>query len=175
MNNEEVKDTEQEQEMNEQQQEAVEQSTEVEELKQQLQEKEDSYLRLFAEFDNFRKRSAKERIEQGKLAGKDIIADFLPVLDDIYRAQANISESTDVDGVKQGVELILNKLLTVLSNKGLAAMEVVGEPFDPEIHEAITEIPAPSDDLKGKVVDQVEKGYRLNDVIIRYPKVVVGK
>lgn len=152
-----------------------EEKTRIEELEQQLQEKEEAYLRLYAEFDNFRKRSAKERIEQTKTAGRDIILDLLPVLDDINRAQVTMEDADDVEGVKEGVELILNKLWTMLSNKGLAVMEVIGEEFDAEIHEAVTEIPAQNDDQKGKVVDQVEKGYTLNGKIIRYPKVVVGK
>lgn len=147
----------------------------IEQLEEQVKQKENDFLRLYAEFDNFRKRSAKERIEQSKVAGRDVIADFLPVLDDINRAQATIESAENIDGVKEGIELILNKLWTTLSNKGLTVMEVVGEPFDPELHEAITEIPAPNDEMKGKIVDQVEKGYKLNDVIIRYPKVVVGK
>lgn len=147
----------------------------IEQLEEQVKQKENDFLRLYAEFDNFRKRSAKERIEQSKVAGRDVIADFLPVLDDINRAQATIESAENIDGVKEGIELILNKLWTTLSNKGLTVMEVIGEPFDPELHEAITEIPAPNDEMKGKIVDQVEKGYKLNDVIIRYPKVVVGK
>lgn len=147
----------------------------IEELENKVKEKEDAFLRLYAEFDNFRKRSAKERIEQSKLAGRDVIMDFLPVLDDINRAQATIDSAESLDGVKEGIELIINKLWTTLSNKGLSVMEVIGEEFDSEIHEAITEIPAQNEDMKGKVVDQVEKGYKLNDVIIRYPKVVVGK
>lgn len=145
------------------------------ELETKLKEKEDAYLRLFAEFDNFRKRSAKEKIELSKTAGKDVIKDFLPVLDDIHRAHANIDKSDDIAGIKEGINLILDKFGKVLSNKGLEEMNVIGEKFDAEFHEAITEIPAPSEEQKGTIIDEIEKGYRLNEVIIRYPKVVVGK
>lgn len=145
------------------------------ELENKLKEKENAYLRLYAEFDNFRKRSAKEKIELSKVAGKDVIKDFLPVLDDIHRANTNIGKSDNVEGIKEGVNLILDKLWKVLSNKGLEEMKVIGEKFDAEMHEAIAEIPAPNEEQKGIILDEVEKGYRLNDIIIRYPKVVVGK
>lgn len=147
----------------------------IEELEQQVKEKDEAFLRLYAEFDNFRKRTAKERIEQSKVAGKDIIIDFLPILDDFYRAKATIDSAENIEGVKEGLELILSKLWTTLTNKGLTVMDVVGDNFDSEIHDAVTEIPAPNNEMKGKIVDQVEKGYKLNDVIIRFPKVVVGK
>ncbi len=146
-----------------------------EELEIQLKEKSDAHLRLYAEFDNYKKRVAKERIELFKTAGQDVIRDLLPVLDDLNRAKQNMNDASDVEALKDGVELIINKLYTALSNKGLSAMETVNEVFDPEIHEAVTEIPAPTEEQKGKVVDELEKGYKLNDKIIRFPKVVVGK
>jgi len=149
--------------------------SQLELLEQKLKEKEDSFVRLFAEFDNFRKRSAKERIEFSKMASKDVLLDFLPVLDDINRAHENIDASNNIEAIKEGVDLIWDKLWKVLKAKGLEEMDVIGEPFDPEVHEAITEIPAPTEAQRGSVIDQVERGYKLNDKIIRYPKVVVGK
>lgn len=162
-------------EQQEQQEVEQEELSPLEEAEIKLKEKEDAYLRLYAEFDNFRKRSAKEKIELKKVAGKDVIQDFLPVLDDINRAHVNIDASDDLVAVKDGVDLILDKLWKVLSAKGLEEMKVIGEVFNPEFHEAITEIPAPTEEQKGTILDQVESGYKLNDVIIRYPKVVVGK
>ncbi len=167
----------QEFELNEEmEQELVEETSvnEIEQLKEELKAKTDENLRLLAEFDNFRKRTAKERIEFSKVAAKEVIEDFLPVLDDLDRAMVTIHESNDVAAIKSGVELIEGKMRKVLLENGLKEMESKGKEFDPEIHEAITKIPAPTDDLKGKVVDEVEKGYTLNDKIIRYPKVVVG-
>ena len=147
----------------------------VEELKQQLAEQKEKYLRLFADFDNYKKRTAKERIELLNTAGKDIILSVIPVIDDFERAIAGAEDATDVDSVKEGMLLIKNKMFSVLQQRGLKQMESKGQDFDAEQHEAITEIPAPSDDMKGKVIDEVEKGYMMNDKIIRYAKVVVGK
>jgi len=143
-------------------------------LKQELSIANDRYLRLYAEFDNFRRRTAKEREEARKEEGKDVMVALLPVLDDFERAQRSLENSTDVAAVKEGVALIQNKLKSVLSQKGLKEMQSIGTAFDPEIHEAITNIPAPSDDLKGKVVDEMEKGYYLNDKVARFAKVIVG-
>lgn len=143
-------------------------------LKQELGLANDRYLRLYAEFDNFRRRTAKEREEARKTEGKDVIVALLPVLDDFDRAIRSIENSTDINALKEGVVLIQNKLKNVLSQKGLAEMQSIGAEFDPEIHEAITNIPAPSDDLKGKVVDEMEKGYYLNDKVARFAKVIVG-
>ena len=148
--------------------------TSMDALEAELNESKDKYLRLAAEFDNFRKRTAKERIELFQTAGKDIITDLLDVLDDIDRASGELDESKDKH-LKQGVGLIFNKFKNILQSKGLKAMEAKGEVFDPELHDAITEIPAPTEDLKGKVVDEISKGYYLNDKIIRHAKVVVGK
>ena len=141
----------------------------------ELKEEKDKFLRLFAEFENYKKRTAKERIELFKTAGQDIMTSMLPILDDFDRALIEISKSEDKELLK-GVELINNKLRNVLEAKGLTFIEVKeGADFDAEIHEAITQIPAPSEDLKGKIVDVIEKGYKLGEKIIRHPKVVVGQ
>jgi len=146
---------------------------ENEELKIEILEKEDKFLRLYSEFDNYRKRTSKERIDLLKNASKEIITEILSVIDDFERALENIS--TEDDSVKEGIELIFNKLKGILSNKGLKNMDSMGQNFDPDIHEAVTQIPAPTEDMKGKVVDVIEKGYYLNDKVIRFAKVVVGK
>lgn len=144
-------------------------------LEAELRESKDKYMRLAAEFDNFRKRTAKERIELFQTAGRDVITDLLDVLDDADRAQAEFEKSGDNGALKDGVKLVFNKLRNILQSKGLKPMEAIGKDFDPDLFEAITEIPAPTADLKGKVVDEVTKGYYLNDKIIRHAKVVVGK
>lgn len=140
----------------------------------ELEEQKDKYLRLFAEFDNFKRRSAKERIDLIQTAGKDVIVSLLEVMDDCDRAEKQMQTSEDVASIKQGIGLVFGKLRTTLSNKGLKPMQSINTEFDVEKHEAITEVPA-GDDMKGKVVDEVEKGYYLNDKIIRFAKVVVGK
>jgi molecular chaperone GrpE len=145
-----------------------------EKLQAELEEQKDKYLRLFAEFDNFKRRTAKERIELIQTAGKDVIVSMLEVMDDCDRAEKQMQTSEDVVSIKQGIGLVFGKLRTTLSNKGLKAMKSINTEFDVEKHEAITEVPA-ADDMKGKVVDEVEKGYYLNDKIIRFAKVVVGK
>lgn len=134
----------------------------------------DKYLRLYAEFDNFRRRTIKEREEARKIEGKDVIVSLLPVLDDFERALRAMESATEVAPVKEGVQLIQQKLKNTLAQKGLKEMESINTPFDPEVHEAITNIPAPTDDLKGKVMDEMEKGYLLNDRVIRFAKVIVG-
>jgi molecular chaperone GrpE len=149
--------------------------TGLEKLQQEAGEWKDKYIRLVAEFDNFRKRSAKERIELIQTAGKDVIVSLLDVMDDCERAQKQIETSDDVAANKEGVLLVFNKLRSVLQSRGLKAMESVDKEFNPDLHEAITEVPAPSGKLKGKVIDEVQKGYYLNDKIIRFAKVVVGK
>ncbi|MCW3114014.1 MAG: nucleotide exchange factor GrpE [Segetibacter sp.] len=148
---------------------------EVEKLKAEIQEQKDKYLRLFAEFDNYKRRTAKERIEQMQTAGKEVITSMLDVLDDCDRAEKQLQSTTDLDQIKEGVQLVFNKLRTTLQSKGLKPMQSIKTDFDVEKHEAITEIPAPTEDLKGKVVDEVTKGYYLNDKLIRFAKVVVGK
>jgi molecular chaperone GrpE len=150
-------------------------TSEKEQLRADLEKEKDKFLRLFAEFENYKRRTSKERVELFKTAGQDVISSMLPVLDDFDRAMTEINKAKDKELLK-GVELIHNKFKETLRAKGLEQMEVKeGDTFDAEIHEAITQIPAPSDKLKGKVVDVVEKGYKLGDRIIRYPKVVTGK
>ena len=152
-----------------------EEDEKLQQLENQLKESNDKYLRLVAEFDNFRKRNAKERIELIKSAGEDIIRSLLDVVDDSERAAKQLETSEDLALIKEGINLVFNKLKNTLQNKGLKAMESKEQDFDTELHEAITEIPAPSEDLKGKVIDEVQKGYYLNDKIIRHAKVIIGK
>lgn len=142
---------------------------------QELNEMRDKYLRLVAEFDNFKKRNAKERIELMQTANKEVINALLPVLDDADRAAKQLETSQDINIIKDGVTLVFNKLRSTLQSKGLKAMESMHTEFNADLHEAITEIPAPNEALKGKVVDELEKGYYLNDKLIRHARVVVGK
>lgn len=148
---------------------------EIEKLKAEVQELKEKYLRQAAEFDNFRKRTAKERLELIQTAGKDVIISLLEVLDDFDRADKQLEASNDVEALKEGVRLVHTKLLSSLQAKGLKAMQSIGAEFNPDHHEAITEIPAATEEMKGKVVDEIQKGYYLNDKIIRFAKVVVGK
>jgi len=147
----------------------------IESLEKEILELKDKHLRLFSEFDNFRKRTTKERIELFKSAHADLMLDLLPVMDDFQRAIKSFEDVNDVDSIKEGIDLIKNKFQKTLEKKGLKCMEAQGKDFDTDFHEAITEIPAPTEDLKSKVVDVVEKGYTLNDKVIRYAKVIVGK
>lgn len=141
----------------------------------ELGDMKDKYLRLYAEFDNYRKRTLKERHDLIKLAGQDVIKAILPAVDDMDRA-IRIADADDNDEtVPEGIRLVYNKLLKSLEQQGVKPMETTGATFDPELHEALTKIPAPTDDLKGKIIDTVERGYYLNDKIVRYPKVVVGE
>lgn len=155
--------------------EPIENESAYEKLQMELTEQKDKYLRLYAEFDNFRRRTAKERIELMQTAGKDVIVSLLDVLDDCDRAEKQMQQTTDIKQVKEGIQLIFSKLRNIMQAKGLKAMESIHTDFDVEKHEAITEIPAPTSKLKGKVVDEVQKGYYLNDKIIRFAKVVTGK
>lgn len=134
----------------------------------------DKYLRLFAEFDNYKRRTQKERIELLQTAGKDVVSSLLPVLDDFDRALKATENTTEVDAIREGIILVQTKLKSILTQKGLKEIESLHAVFDTDVHEAITKIPSPSDDLKGKVVDELEKGYTLNDKVIRFAKVVVG-
>ena len=143
-------------------------------LKEQLTEINDKYLRLYSEFDNYRKRTIKEKSDLYKTASSDLILALLPVLDDFKRANKAFEESEDIKAIKDGIELIFNKFKSTLNMKGVKEMETIGEVFDTEFHEAITQIDA-SEDMKGKIVDEIEKGYFLNDKVLRYAKVVVGK
>ncbi len=149
--------------------------SEVEQLQTQLQEQKDKYLRLMAEFDNFRRRTAKENLELRQTASKDVVISLLDVLDDVDRAEKQLHGKDDIEVQKEGVQLVFNKIRSALQNKGVKAMESINTDFDVEKHEAITEVNAPTEALKGKVLDEVQKGYYLNDKIIRFAKVVVGK
>lgn len=144
-------------------------------LENQLQEQRDKYLRLVAEFDNYRKRIAREKLDLIQTANKEVIISLLDILDDCDRAAGQMEDSDDIDSVKEGAFLIFNKLKNQLQALGLKEMESLHEDFDAELHDAVTEVPASSKDLKGKVIDNVQKGYYLNDKLIRHAKVVVGK
>lgn len=149
-------------------------SEELEELKIKNAELNDKFLRLFSEFDNFRKRTLRERIELTKTASTEIIMALLPVMDDFDRAFKALEDTDNKDNFKEGITLIHNKFKSALTAKGLQVMKSIGETFDTDFHEAITEIPAPDKSMKGKIIDEVEKGYMLGDKVIRYAKVVVG-
>lgn len=144
-------------------------------LTEELAEQKDKYIRLYAEFDNYRRRTMKEKEDLIKTAGQGVIKDLLPVIDDMERAKAAFSASNDLEALQNGFELIMQKFMQTMLNKGLKEMTSTGEDFNPEWHEAIAEIPAPAEEQKGKVIDTTEKGYYLNEKIIRYAKVVVGK
>ena len=148
---------------------------ETEKLKAEVQEQKDKYLRLMAEFENFKRRTSKERLELIQTAGKDILVSLLDVLDDVERAEKQLQTNADIEIQKEGIQLVFNKIKSSLQSKGLKVMESINTEFDVEKHEAITEIPAPTEALKGKVLDEVQKGYYLNDKLIRFAKVVVGK
>ena len=148
---------------------------EIEELKAQLEEQKDRYLRLSAEFDNYRKRTLKERSDMLKTVNGDTLSGMLPVLDDLERAMQSMQKATDVDAVREGVVLIYNKIQEFLKNKGIVEIDAMNQVFDTDLHEAITKIPAPTEDLKGKVVDVIQKGYKIDTKVIRYAKVVVGE
>src|SRR5690606_7961869 len=143
-------------------------------LEAELQEANDKYLRLYAEFDNYKRRTSKERLELLQTAGKEVISDLLSTLDDFDRALKAMETTDNVESIKEGILLVSQKLNKVLQQKGLKAMDSINQPFDADIHEAITKVPAPSEELKGKVIDEIEKGYYLNDKVLRYAKVVVG-
>lgn len=153
----------------------IEEDAELESLKSELEDTKDKLLRKVAEFDNFKRRNAKERLELIQTAGREVISELLDVLDDCERAQKQMETSKDISAIKEGVMLVFNKLRNTLQARGLKPMDTLNTEFNPDLHEAITEIPAPSEELKGKVIDEVMKGYYLNDKIIRHAKVVVGK
>lgn len=160
----------------EQQTEISDQSAQqIEELTQQCADLNDKNLRLMAEFDNYRKRTLKERSDLIKTAGENILSNMLPLVDDFERALKAMETSEDVNAVKEGVDLIYNKFVAFLMQNGVKAIPTENETFDTDLHEAITTFPAPSEDLKGKIVDCVSKGYTLNDKVIRFSKVVVGE
>lgn len=149
--------------------------SELDSLKAELQEQKEKYIRLYAEFDNFKRRNAKERVELIQTAGRDVIQSMLEVVDDCDRAERQMQKTDDLSQIREGIQLIFTKLRNNLAAKGVKEMKSIGEEFNPDIHEAITEIPVTDESMKGKVVDEVEKGYMLNEKIIRFSKVVVGK
>ena len=142
-------------------------------LEDQLAEAKDKYLRLYADFENFRRRTAKEKIEMIQNASEGLIKDLIPVIDDFERANKSFEAVTEIEPLKEGIALIFNKLQKTLASKGLKSMDSKGQDFDVELHECITQFAA-GDDNKGKVIDEIEKGYSLNEKVIRYAKVVVG-
>jgi molecular chaperone GrpE len=147
-----------------------------EQLQEDLAKEKDKFVRLFAEFENYKKRTTKERIELFKTASQDVMVSMLPVLDDFERALMHIEEDKEAEELRKGVLLIYNKLVSTLEQKGLSKIEInQGDVFNADNHEAVTQIPAPSEDLKGKIIDVVERGYKLGDKVIRFPKVVIGQ
>lgn len=147
----------------------------IEELEQQLAVANDKYLRLSAEFDNYRKRTLKEKMELTKNAGEKLLADILPVVDNFERALASMEKSDDIEAVREGIKLIYSGFKDFLSQNGVKEIDCQNSAFDTDVHEAVTKIPAPTPDLKGKVVDCIQKGYTLNDKVMRFAKVVVGE
>lgn len=168
-----------EEQINTQQETQVEETpqfTVEEQLQEELKTEKDKFLRLFAEFENYKRRTAKERIELFKTASEDVMVSMLPILDDFERALTHIDEDKEAEELRKGVLLIYQKLLTTLGQKGLSQIKVAqGDVFNADNHEAVTQIPAPSKDLKGKIIDVIEKGYALGDKVIRFPKVVIGQ
>ena len=153
-----------------------EEKNELEVMTDKYNEINDKYLRLYSEFENFRKRTQKEKLELYKTAGEDIMNAMLPVLDDFERAMKSMEGAEDVKSVKDGIDLIHQKFFKTLSQKGLKAIDShIGKEFDVDLHEAIANVPAPDKKLKGKIIDETEKGYMLNDKVIRYTKVVIGE
>jgi molecular chaperone GrpE len=147
----------------------------IKELNEKFSLMNDKYLRLSAEFDNYRKRTLKEKIDLTHSAGHTVIKNLLPVVDDIERAMENIEKTDDLESVKKGMELIYIKFYNFLKQEGIEPIEAVGKEFDTDEHEAMTKIPAPKEELKGKVVEEIQKGYKANDQILRHSKVVVGE
>ena len=161
---------------NETTQEETETVSVEEQLQEEVKKEKDKFLRLFAEFENYKKRTTKERIDLFKTAGQDVMVAMLPVLDDFERALNHIEDDKEAEDLRKGVLLIYQKLLSTLEQKGLSVIKVEqGDTFNADDHEAITQIAAPSDDLKGKIIDVIEKGYKLGDRVIRFPKVVIGQ
>ena len=176
MTNEPIDSTEMEnqEELTTEKTETVELSAE-ETLKAQLEAVNDKYIRLLAEFDNFKRRTAKERMDLYKVANEDSLKSMITVLDDFDRAQKSVETAVDMEAVKEGLKLVHHKLKSTVTAQGLKEMEnTIGSAFNTDLHEAVTNIPAPTEDLKGKVIDELEKGYTLNDKVIRFAKVVVG-
>lgn len=175
-NNEQATNLQQEQENAAEESALADNVTEgVEEMKKKYDELNDSHLRLMAEFDNYRKRTLREKAELIKNGGEAALKNLLPVIDDFERALQNIRNSEDVEAVKEGVDLIYSKFMAYLNQQGVKVIEAVGQPFDTELFEAIATIPAPEPGLKGKVLDCVQTGYTLNERVLRHAKVVVGE
>ena len=151
-----------------------EEGAEFGKVQQELAEMKDKYLRLYSEFENFRRRTSKEKIELIGSANEQLMVSLLPVIDDMERSKQSLETATDVTALKEGIDLVFNKFFKTLESKGLKPLDSKGKEFNADIHEAITQIPAPSDDLKGKIVDEIEKGYYLNEKLIRVAKVVIG-
>jgi molecular chaperone GrpE len=161
---------------NEVKQEQVETVSVEDQFKEEIKNEKDKFLRLFAEFENYKKRTTKERIDLFKTASQDVMVAMLPVLDDFERALNHIEEDKEAEEVRKGVLLIYQKLLSTLEQKGLSVIQVEkGDTFNADDHEAVTQVAAPSKDLKGKIIDILEKGYKLGDKVIRFPKVVIGQ
>lgn len=154
--------------------ELVAEAAVVDTASRELAELKDKYLRLYADFENFRRRTAREKLDLIGNANEGLLQALIPVVDDFERAMQSIENTNDVTALKEGVSLIYTKLFKTLEGKGLKPMTAKGEPFDADLHESVTQFPAPSDDLKGKVIDEIEKGYYLNDKVIRFAKVIVG-
>ncbi|MBI4647969.1 MAG: nucleotide exchange factor GrpE [Bacteroidia bacterium] len=165
----------QEQEQKQEQEQATKEDIPQKSPEETIKEFQDKYLRLAAEFDNYRKRTLKEKMELIKTAGEDILINILPVIDDFERAQQSISSATDIEPVKQGINLIYNKFIDFLKQRGIKEIEAKEKEFNTEFHEAVTKIPVTEEALKGKIVDVIEKGYFLHDKVIRYSKVVIGE
>ncbi|WP_406684510.1 nucleotide exchange factor GrpE [Seonamhaeicola sp. MEBiC1930] len=154
----------------------VEEQTLEEKLQDEVKQEKEKFLRLFAEFENYKKRTSKERLELFKTAGEEVMVALLPIIDDFERALTHIEEDKEAEELRKGVVLIYQKMLTTLEQKGLSAIKVEkGDDFNADNHEAVTQIPAPNEDLKGKIIDVIEKGYQLGDKVIRFPKVVIGQ
>ena len=171
-----ILENQEEQSENEEENEGLdEESTDISDKDSQIAELKDKYLRLAAEFENYKRRTVKEKLNMMGTANRDTLSALLPVMDDFDRAKKNAEDENSTEHFSEGVMMVYNKLFNTLQQKGIKAMESNGEDFDPELHEAITEIPAPSNEMKGKVIDTVEKGYYLKEAILRYAKVVVGK
>ena len=163
-------------EVEEQVAEELEELTVEEKLQEEVKQEKDKFLRLFAEFENYKKRTSRERIELFKTASQDVMVSMLPVLDDFERALTHIEDDKEAEELRKGVLLIYQKLISTLEQKGLSIMKVEkGDVFNADNHEAITQIPAPSEDMKGKIIDVIEKGYVLGEKVIRFPKVVIGQ
>jgi molecular chaperone GrpE len=161
-------------EQNQEQTSSDETATTTSKLEQELAEQKDKFIRLYSEFENYKRRTAKEKLEFASFANKELMTALLPIVDDMERAEKSLETTTELEALKEGLKLVFTKFSKTLESKGLKIIDAQGQAFDSEFHEAITQIPAPSEDLKGKVVDVVEKGYFLNDKIIRFAKVVIG-